>query len=132
MESTMDQLLKNFTLDFFGQGKHNITPDKLIGKDNVLLLDVRSTVEVESLPILLKHHKNIEAVNIPINEIPVKINEIPKDKFIAVFCPAGARAAITFAYLLSKGFPEVRILDGGYPALTDILKPGPIFKATQN
>ncbi|MDY6863192.1 MAG: rhodanese-like domain-containing protein [Thermodesulfobacteriota bacterium] len=131
-EIEMEQILKNLTLDFFGKGKHKITPEKFFEIENVFLLDVRSKEEASSISIRMENHSNVESVNIPINEIPDRINEIPKEKFVAVFCPASVRSAIVYAYLLSKGFSEVRIVEGGYVALTEALKPGQILKIIQS
>lgn len=128
----MEQILKNLTLDFFGKGKHKISPEKFFEIKNGLLLDVRSKEESDSVSIKLKHHDNVASVNIPINEIPDRIDEIPKGKFIAVFCPANVRSAIVYAFLLLKGFTEVRIVEGGYSALTEALKPGQILSLTQS
>ena len=124
----MEQVLKSLTLDYFGNGKHKISPEKFFDMEQVLLLDVRSKEESASISIKLEHHSNVESLNIPINEISDKIDEIPKTKFIGVFCPANVRSSIVYAYLLSKGFPEVRIIEGGYSALTDALKPGKVLK----
>jgi len=128
----MEQVLKNFTLDFFGKGKHKILPEKFFEIENGFLLDVRSREETASLLIKMEIHPNIEYKNIPINEIPNRIDEIPKEKFVAVFCSAGVRAAIVYAYLLSKGFSNVRILEGGYTTLTEALKPGKILKVLKS
>jgi len=128
----MEQVLKNFTLDFFGKGKHKILPEKFFEIENGFLLDVRSREEAASLLIKMEIHPNIEYKNIPINEIPNRIDEIPKEKFVAVFCSAGVRAAIVYAYLLSKGFSNVRILEGGYTTLTEALKPGKILKVLKS
>ena len=127
----MEQILKSLTLDFFGQGKHKITPERLFEMEHAILLDVRSKEEAVCISIKIRYHVNIECKNIPVNEVPDKINEIPKDKFIAVFCPANVRSAVVYAYLLSKGFLDVRILVGGYSALTDALKPGKVLKVVQ-
>lgn len=127
----MEQILKSLTLDVFGKGKHKISPEQFFEMENGLFLDVRSEEEASSISIRMKYHSNIESLNIPINEIPDRIDEIPKTKFIAVFCPANVRSAIIYAYLLSKGFSNVRIVEGGYSALTEALKPGQIFKVTQ-
>ncbi|GAB6162178.1 hypothetical protein JCM12298_13370 [Desulfothermus naphthae] len=127
----MEQVLKNLTLDFFGQGKHKISPEKFFEIEKGFLLDVRSKEESASISIKMGVHPNIESKNIPINEIPDRINEIPKEKLVAVFCPAGVRAAIVYAYLLSKGFSQVRILEGGYDALTEALKPGKVLKVAR-
>ncbi len=124
----MEPILKSLTLDFFGKGKHKIAPQKFFEMENCLLLDVRSKEEAGSLAIKMEYHANVESMHIPINEIPDRINEIPKEKFVGVFCPANVRSAITYAYLLSKGFPNVLIVEGGYPALTEALKPGHVLK----
>ena len=128
----MEQILKSLTLDFFGKGKHKITPDKFFETENGFLLDVRSKEEACSISIRMECHSNLESVNIPVNEIPDRIDEIPKEKFVGVFCPANVRSAIVYAYLLSKGFSKVRIVEGGYPALTEGLKPGQILKVIQS
>jgi rhodanese-related sulfurtransferase len=127
-EIEMELVLKKFTLDFFGNGKHKISPEKFFNMENALLLDVRSKEESDSIDIKLAHHSNVESLNIPINEIPGRIDEISKAKFIGVFCPANVRSSIVYAYLLSKGFLELRIVEGGYSALTEALKPGQVLK----
>ena len=124
----MEQILRTLTLDFFGKGKHKISPEKLFDIKNSFLLDVRSKEEAASISIKMEFHSNIESKNIPINEVPDRIGEIPKEKLVAVFCPANVRAAIVYAYLLSKGFPNVQILEGGYSALTEAIKPGKVLK----
>ena len=95
-------------------------------------MDVRSKEESDSISIKMKFHRNIECKNIPTNEISDRIHEIPQDKFIGVFCPANVRSAIVYAYLLSKGLSDVRIIEGGYTALTDALKPGKVLKIIQS
>ena len=128
----MEQVLKSLTLEFFGKGKHKISPDKFFEIENGFLLDVRSNEEAGSFSIQMKFHPNIACINIPTNEIPDRINEIPKDKPVAVFCSGTARSAIVYAYLLSKGFSDIHIVVGGYPALTDALMPGKILKVIQD
>ncbi|HDL90679.1 MAG TPA: rhodanese-like domain-containing protein [Thermodesulforhabdus norvegica] len=127
----MEKVLKSLTLDFFGRGKHKTSPHAFFQVQDGFLLDVRSREEAESISIRLEHHANIECKNIPINEVPDRIDEIPKEKTIAVFCPAGVRSSIVYAYLLSKGYSNVRILEGGYAALTEELKPGKVLKILQ-
>jgi len=127
----MEQILRNLTLDFFGKGKHKITPEKFFEIEDGIFLDVRSKEEAASISIKMEYHLNIHCINIPINEIPDRIDEIPKEKPIAVFCPANVRSAIVYAYLLSQGFSDVRIVEGGYSALTEALKPGKLLKVVQ-
>lgn len=128
----MEQVLRKLTLGFFGKGKHKISPDKFFEMKKGFLLDVRSKEEADSISIAMKSHPNIESINIPVHEIPDRLDEVPSDKPVGVFCPANVRSAITYAYLLSKGFSDVHIVDGGYSDLTDALKPGPVLKALQS
>jgi rhodanese-related sulfurtransferase len=127
----MEQILKSLTLDFFGKGKHKISPEKFFEIENGFVLDVRSKEEAGSIMIKMEYHPNMECKNIPIDEIPDRISEIPKEKSVAVFCPANVRSAIVYAYLLSKGFSDIRIVEGGYSALTEALKPGKVLKVLQ-
>ena len=124
----MEQILRNFTLDFFGKGKHKVTPDEFFKIKNVFLLDVRSREEAAAISIKMEHLSNVECKNIPINELPDRIQELPAHKSIAIFCPANVRSAMTYTYLHSKGYTDVRIMEGGYVALTDAIKPGKILK----
>jgi len=123
---SFDDLLRELTFDFFGSGQHKITADKLLSLPNAVLLDVRSTEEAQTLALPFSH--DLTTLHIPTNEIPDRMNEVPKDRPVAVFCSAGIRAAIVYAYLRTKDFGAVRILVGGYPDLTEQAKPGKLWK----
>ncbi|ACF13359.1 Rhodanese domain protein [Chloroherpeton thalassium ATCC 35110] len=124
----MESVLKKMTLDFFGEGRHKITPEELIEAKNVLLLDVRTIEEVGSLSISLKYHPNIEYKNIPLHELPDRLNEVSREKFIAVFCPGTVRETMAYTYLLLHNYENARIIEGGYPALSEIVLPGKMLK----
>lgn len=125
----MEQVLKRFTLDFFGKGNHKISFAAFFEREDVVLLDVRSKEEMGSLSIELTHHDNVKRLAIPISEIPDRWSDIPQDRFVGIFCPSNVRSAITYAFLLSKGFSDVRIIEGGYPALTEAMMPGKVLQA---
>lgn len=122
----MDQVLQSMTFEFFGAGKHKIEMEKLLTSDNAVFLDVRSTPEVESVQLRLKHH--IDVLHIPTDEIPDRIGEIPRDKTVGIFCSAGTRSAIVYAYLHSREYENVRIVLGGYETATSLLLPGKLLK----
>ncbi|MBS3758533.1 MAG: rhodanese-like domain-containing protein [Desulfobacterales bacterium] len=124
----MEQVLKSLTLEFFGSGAHKITPEKLFENKAAVLLDVRSREEAASVSINLSKHDNIECRNIPVDEIPDRWEELPKDRLIAVFCPANVRSSIVYAFLLTKGLEPVKVLEGGYAAITEAVKPGRLLK----
>ncbi len=122
----MEQVLRTMTFEFFGAGKHKLEMEKLLTMDDAVFLDVRSYPEVESLKLQLKHH--IDVLHIPIDEIPDRIDEIPRDKTVGVFCTAGTRAAIVYAFLRAKGYENVRVVLGGYEAIGKLIVPGRLLK----
>jgi rhodanese-related sulfurtransferase len=124
----VEQILKNFTLDFFGKGKHKVLPEDFFKTNDGFLLDVRSEEEASAVSIKMKHLSNVECKNIPIDQLPDRIQEIPTNKSIAIFCPANVRSTMAYIYLRSKGCPDVRIMEGGYVALTNAVKPGKILQ----
>ena len=82
---------------------------QLIGDDakEFFLLDVRTKEEnaLGTIP---------GAVNIPVDSLRQHLNEIPKDKKIAVFCAVGLRGHVASRILMQNGFSEVYNLSGGY------------------
>ena len=122
----MDRVLKTMTFEFFGAGKHKIEVEKLHTMDDAILLDVRSYPEAESLQLRLEHH--VEVLHIPIDEIPDRIGEIPRDRTIGIFCSASTRSAIVYAFLRAKGYENVRVVPGGYEAVASFVLPGKLLK----
>jgi CoA-disulfide reductase len=78
-----------------------------IQENNSFLLDVRTPEEYAVGSI-----KN--AINISDLELRNRLNEIPKDKDIYVFCEVGFRGYLTTRFLLQKGYKKVFNLTGGY------------------
>ena len=70
------------------------------------LLDVRTREEFEAghLP---------DAVNIPIDELRSRLEEIPRDRPIAAYCQVGQRGYLATRILLQSGFEAVNV-SGGY------------------
>ena len=111
---------------FFGTGQHKIDAESFLKKEEAILLDVRTKEETETIKLCLKHL--VAVFEIPFQELPEKINKLARNKFIGIFCSSGVRSAITFAYLKSKGFENVRMIEGGYAQLMEALMPGKVFK----
>lgn len=122
----IDEIMKSMTFDFFGSGKHKITPSIHLSSKDSVFLDVRSSEELETIAFSLVHHMTV--VHIPINEIPDRLSEIPRDKTVGIFCSSGVRSTMTYFYLRTHGFDNVRIIEGGYAELADDLKPGKLLK----
>jgi rhodanese-related sulfurtransferase len=127
----MEKALKKLTLEFFGKGKHKIKPEELFTMKGAVLLDVRTAEEVDTVSFGLKHHRNIEVLNIPLHQLPDRLREIPEGKPIALFCSTVVRSAIAYAYLLEHGFSEARIFEGGYATAVEALKPKMVLKVLQ-
>lgn len=52
------------------------------------------------------------ALKIPLNQLPERLGELPKDKIIVTACPHKDRAIIAMTYLRSKGIAARYLTDG--------------------
>ena len=86
-----------------------------------VILDVREPFELAV--------ENVEgAVNIPLGQLRARLDELPRDKMIYVFCRSGQRAYYATRVLLQNGF-EVKNISGGMLSRTYssfFLQEGPI------
>ncbi|MGK2943722.1 MAG: rhodanese-like domain-containing protein [Desulfuromonadales bacterium] len=51
-------------------------------------------------------------MKIPLNELPKRLDELPRDKIIVTACPHKDRATIAMVYLRTKGFDARYLTDG--------------------
>jgi rhodanese-related sulfurtransferase len=80
-----------------------------LGDDRLVLLDIREPGEVQ--------HGHAEgALLIPMNQVPHRMQEIPKGRRIVVYCAAGARSFGVTGYLREHGYPDSWSLIGGFGA----------------
>jgi rhodanese-related sulfurtransferase len=90
--------------------KKDFTPLELIQemekKKDFILLDVREPVELK-----ICHLEN--AMHVPMGQIPAKIEDLPKDKDLVVFCHMGIRSKQVMRFLRKNGFSRVFNLRGG-------------------
>jgi len=98
---------------FFNTEKYkNITAEDLNDKieqgDDFLLLDVRTPGEHLSQAIEGSYL-------IPVQELSARVNELPRDKEIVVYCRIGNRSAFASAHLARLGY-NVTNLEGGIAA----------------
>lgn len=73
---------------------------------SVLLLDVREDEERAVASIEPSTH-------IPMDSIPDRLEELPRDRRIVVYCHHGGRSYAVAGYLESEGFHDVANLAGG-------------------
>ena len=75
--------------------------------DDQILVDVRNPNELESVGFIAG------AINIPVDQLRQRMNELPKDKEIIVYCQVGLRGNVAYRQLVNKGY-QARNLIGGY------------------
>jgi NADPH-dependent 2,4-dienoyl-CoA reductase/sulfur reductase-like enzyme/rhodanese-related sulfurtransferase len=81
--------------------------NEVAGIEDGFILDVRTKEEHESGSIS-------DSVNIPLDELRGRLDELPVDKPIYIFCQIGLRGYLAARILLQNDFPEVYNLSGGY------------------
>ncbi|WP_034630753.1 FAD-dependent oxidoreductase [Desulfotruncus alcoholivorax] len=77
-----------------------------LDKEKYVLLDVRTDEEYQ------KGHV-AGSVHIPVDSLRKRINELPSDKLIVIYCKIGLRGYIAYRILDQKGFDAVN-LSGGF------------------
>lgn len=78
-----------------------------IDRNKGVLIDVRTKMENEL--------GTIEgSINIPLDELRDRLNEIPRGKDIYIFCQVGLRGYVACRILMQKGYKNVKNLSGGY------------------
>jgi sulfur-carrier protein adenylyltransferase/sulfurtransferase len=83
--------------------------------ENVYLLDVREPYEYQIA--------QIGGTLIPQNDVPQRLNEIPRDREIIVQCRSGARSQKIAEFLKQSGYSQVVNLAGGILAWSDEIDP---------
>jgi rhodanese-related sulfurtransferase len=88
-----------------------ITPAQAYAKyqQGILFLDVRTQAEWDQF-----HLQN--STLIPLDQLPNRLSDLPKDKEIVVVCLSGHRAQNGITILQQDGFTQVSYLTGGLQA----------------
>jgi phage shock protein E len=93
----------------FGPNVDVATVNSLLGRDDVVILDVREQSEYDA--------GHIPGVTlIPLNNVPNRLNEIPKDKPVIVTCRSGNRSGQATDFLRQQGYTNVHNMTGGINA----------------
>ncbi len=77
-----------------------------LDRNDVFLLDVREPREYEI-------NRIPGSTLIPLGELPKRLDELPKDRDIAVHCKSGVRSAKAVKLMREKGFTRVQNVRGG-------------------
>jgi rhodanese-related sulfurtransferase len=95
-----------------------IAPAELQGHaGQTVLLDVRSPIEFETEHIP-------DSINVPLNELEARCEEVPRQGQLVVICRSGKRAERGAYALLGRGF-QPKVLEGGMVAWRKAGLPGP-------
>ena len=86
----------------------------LLEEGKAVLIDIRFPEEYEAW------HMGFSK-NIPLNELPKRLNELPRDKLIITACPHNDRANIARLFLIQQGF-NARYLSDGLLKTADFLR----------
>jgi rhodanese-related sulfurtransferase len=78
----------------------------LKGEKPPVLIDVRTTQEMAQASI---HNGK----PLPLNTLPVRLDEIPKEEQVVFYCRTGARSAQACMYMAQRGYDNVYNLHGG-------------------
>jgi rhodanese-related sulfurtransferase len=74
----------------------------------ITLLDVRTKEETRGGRFIRG------SMNIPLDELRQRVDEIPTDKPVYVYCGVGLRGYLALQILTQRGFSDVKNLSGGY------------------
>jgi len=124
---TLEDTLRSMTFEFLGRGCHKVSHAELFAAEDAVVLDVRTREETESVCFPLRHQVRT-VLEIPLNELPDRLSEIPGDRPLGILCVSDIRSAMAFAYLRAMGYTEARILAGGTAALVDELRTRKVLK----
>lgn len=87
---------------------------KLLVEKKAVLVDIRFPEETKAWRMGF-------GMFIPLNELPRRYKELPKDKIIVTACPHKDRSSIAMAYLRTKGY-NARYLTDGLTGLAENLR----------
>lgn len=93
---------------------------KMVGKEDVFLLDVRTPSEFKSshikgatlIPVINASGSGLSSDNL----LEARIDEVPKNKKILVYCRSGHRSVSASKILINAGYEQVYNMEGGINA----------------
>lgn len=114
-ESAFDGFLTKFDyetrVDMKIDSKRLLT---LLAEKKAVLVDIRFPEETQAWKMGF-------GLFIPLNELPRRFKELPRDKIIVTACPHKDRSAIAMTYLRTKGY-DARYLTDGLTGLAENLR----------
>lgn len=96
--------------------RFDITPERFAagyeqgGPADGIVIDVREPHEWDYYHLERARH-------MPMNTIPDRLEELPRDKTLYIVCAHGVRSAMVCGYLRQQGFANVKNVQGGMAAV---------------
>lgn len=89
--------------------------------ETISVSELKARLDASSAPVVIDVREPWElaiarlpgTLDIPMNEIPDRLGDIPRDGQVIVMCRSGARSLRVANYLLQNGFGSVANLTGG-------------------
>ena len=105
-----DERLESYISNFDYAARKEMKMDskgliKLLKEGKAQLIDIRFKEEYAAWKIG-------PSINIPLNELPKRLEELNRNKIIVTACPHKDRATIAMVYLRSKGIKAKYLTDG--------------------
>ncbi|MDY0121239.1 MAG: rhodanese-like domain-containing protein [Sulfurimonas sp.] len=111
----LDQYLLDFDLQERTSMKiKSVEMLNMVEEGKAIVVDIRFAEEYASWHMPF-------TVNIPLHELPKRLDELPKDKLIITACPHNDRANLARIYLITKGY-NARYLNDGLLKVADYLR----------
>ncbi len=82
--------------------------EKMDRGDDMVLLDVRTEIQFQ-----MRRLKDDRVKLVVLGDLREKLNEVPRDKEVIVFCALGGRSYEAQRILIGAGFTDVKFLEGG-------------------
>ncbi len=79
---------------------------RIAAGEGIVLLDIRTPAEVAQGVIP-------QAQLLPMHLLPLRLNELPQDQDLVIYCRSGARSYQACAYMMQQGWDRVINLRGG-------------------
>jgi rhodanese-related sulfurtransferase len=79
---------------------------RIAAGEGIVLLDIRTPAEVAQGVIP-------QAQLLPMHLLPLRLNELPQDQDVIIYCRSGARSYQACAYMMQQGWDRVINLRGG-------------------
>jgi rhodanese-related sulfurtransferase len=114
-ESALERYIAGF--DRQAQQEMKIDSAALVAgvrQGRIQVVDIRFRQEIAAYPLGF-------GAAIPMDELPARWAELPKDKLLVTVCPVKDRAIIAMVFLKTKGF-QVKYLNDGLTGLAQYLR----------